>query len=229
MKKLTLLFILLSTIAFGQNDVSVFDAKKKNIENQIKVLNDSLIIVQNKIRQIKLSNANNPSTNKYLLTTIRKGAKLRFEPNAVADVVLELKDVDTFNIIDYNDDYFKVCKDDTCGFVNEMYVNINLQVQQFIDNKKSIEEENQLVQKERLAKVKKVEEEKFIKKIGKDNYDKLLEGKYWIGMTAEMAMISFGAPNKINETVATWGNSEQWVYDNKLLYFENNKLVAIQR
>lgn len=63
--------------------------------------------------------------------------------------------------------------------------------------------------------------------------DKVIKGEVWIGMTKEMAILSWGKPDYINKTITVNVLSEQWVYeygDNKMnfLYFKNDKLIAIQ-
>lgn len=53
-------------------------------------------------------------------------------------------------------------------------------------------------------------------------------GKIKIGMDKEQAKLSWGNPNKINKNILQDIIQEQWVYHNKLLYFDNGKLTAIQ-
>lgn len=69
----------------------------------------------------------------------------------------------------------------------------------------------------------------YEKKFGKNNLAKILQGNVSIGMTKEMAKISWGEPDKINQTITAAGTHEQWVYNNNYLYFDNNKLTAIQQ
>ena len=69
---------------------------------------------------------------------------------------------------------------------------------------------------------------KNIKKYGITTYDKLKKGYYWIGMTADMALIALGEPKDINRTVGSWGIHEQWVYGKKYFYFENGKMTSFQ-
>lgn len=57
---------------------------------------------------------------------------------------------------------------------------------------------------------------------------KIIDSKFWIGMTSEMAKESLGIPNDINRTVGSWGVHEQWVYGNTYLYFENGILTSYQ-
>jgi hypothetical protein len=47
-------------------------------------------------------------------------------------------------------------------------------------------------------------------------------------MTKEMCKLSWGEPEKINETITAGQKSEQWVYSDNYLYFDNGKLRAIQ-
>ena len=71
--------------------------------------------------------------------------------------------------------------------------------------------------------------EKFKKKFGNDLWNLILNGKMKIGMTKEMAKLSWGEPKKINETIMKNSKSEQWVYSSgNYLYFTNNILTAIQ-
>ena len=64
----------------------------------------------------------------------------------------------------------------------------------------------------------------YEKKFGKTNLIKILEGSVSIGMTKEMAKVSWGEPDKINQTITAFGTHEQWIYSNNYLYFDNNKL-----
>lgn len=69
---------------------------------------------------------------------------------------------------------------------------------------------------------------RLVRIYGERNANRILSGEIWIGMTSEMARDSKGSPNKINKTVGNWGVHEQWVYDNKYLYFENDVLTSWQ-
>jgi hypothetical protein len=70
--------------------------------------------------------------------------------------------------------------------------------------------------------------EKYNKKFGKEKFDKILKGKVAIGMTKEMCKLSWGEPDKVNETISSSRNSEQWVYKDNYLYFDNGLLTTIQ-
>jgi len=96
------------------------------------------------------------------------------------------------------------------------------------------EKENKKKEQERI---KKEEERKTAIKKRKDNLiaeygitygTKIFEGRFWLGMTDEMAIESLGKPEKINKSVGRWGVHEQWVYDSTYLYFENGILNSYQ-
>jgi len=69
--------------------------------------------------------------------------------------------------------------------------------------------------------------DKYKVKFGNDNWNTILQGKVIIGMTKEMCKLSWGEPKDINETITSGRKSEQWVYSDNYLYFENGKLTAI--
>jgi len=66
------------------------------------------------------------------------------------------------------------------------------------------------------------------KKYGPANAKLILEGTVRIGMTKAMCEESWGTPDDINKSIGSWGTHEQWVYGNSYLYFEGNRLTAIQ-
>ncbi len=66
------------------------------------------------------------------------------------------------------------------------------------------------------------------KKFGNTTAQKIINGRYWIGMTNEMAEYSLGKPSKINRTVTSNSVNEQWVYSSVYLYFVNGFLESFQ-
>ncbi len=71
--------------------------------------------------------------------------------------------------------------------------------------------------------------ELYKKKYGLENWKYIIRGSVKIGMSKEMCIASWGKPKDINKTVLKKVVSEQWVYDNNYLYFENGILRAIQK
>lgn len=67
-------------------------------------------------------------------------------------------------------------------------------------------------------------------KFGSTGADAIIKGTVFIGMHKDAAILSWGVPDKINETLNASGKREQWVYDKQkqFLYIENGKVSAIQ-
>jgi hypothetical protein len=65
-------------------------------------------------------------------------------------------------------------------------------------------------------------------KFGLSDWNVILQGKVRIGMTKEMCRLSWGEPKDINKTITSGNKSEQWVYSDNYLYFDNDILTAMQ-
>jgi len=53
-------------------------------------------------------------------------------------------------------------------------------------------------------------------------------GEARIGMNKEQVRLSWGKPKKINKDIYRGRIQEQWIYESQYLYFENDRLTAIQ-
>jgi hypothetical protein len=62
-------------------------------------------------------------------------------------------------------------------------------------------------------------------KYGSNMAARLIAGKIWKGMTAEMVRDSWGSPVKINRVIRNNSAKEEWIFKNTWLYIENNSLV----
>jgi len=63
-------------------------------------------------------------------------------------------------------------------------------------------------------------------KFGKEQWDDILQGTIWIGMTSEMCKISRGRPDKVNGSTSQNRDFEQWIYENDYFYFLDGKLSS---
>lgn len=92
--------------------------------------------------------------------------------------------------------------------------------------------ERQQAELERIQKEEKEEQEyhrMLVKKYGSTNAKLIENGEVRIGFTKQMCIEAWGEPEVINTTTTENGKIEQWVYGwYSYLYFEGNKLVAIQ-
>jgi hypothetical protein len=62
-------------------------------------------------------------------------------------------------------------------------------------------------------------------KYGSDMAAKIVAGKIWKGMNAEMVTDSWGIAQKVNKVNSGSIRNEEWLYKNTWLYFENNTLI----
>ena len=62
-------------------------------------------------------------------------------------------------------------------------------------------------------------------KYGPNMATKLISGKIWKGMNAEMVNDSWGTASKINRIISGIIVKEEWIFRNTWLYFENNTLL----
>lgn len=142
---------------------------------------------------------------------------------------------DDLIIIGYQAWVFQVKKNDTIGFISLKGIQRNSVTTPLIEmvaekSNKLEEEEIARKQMEGLQLQFEKEGQDLIKKFGRTIGFKIFLHSYWIGMTKEMAELSLGAPDKINRTVTSTTQNEQWVYEKYdiYLYFKNGILESFQ-
>lgn len=224
-KEILFIFFYLGYTCYGQTSEAnnIRESKKKNITEKITSSNDS-IKRNDLVNNITKSKENlNRFKDSLFVAIVLGNGKILKEPSLFSDVILSIT-VDTkATLFDYSNGYFGVCIDSSCGYVNGTWIKTTPELLSFMSSN--------VFDKERTLKEKiyknKIESEN-IKKYGITTYDKLKKGYYWIGMTADMALIALGEPKDINRTVGSWGIHEQWVYGKKYFYFENGKMTSFQ-
>jgi hypothetical protein len=251
MKISTLIILLVSLNTFSQEiGISELEKLKQNLTSEINNLNDSLKKVDIQITFLKSKEIKKIVSDSSLVSTARKGAYIKKSSNVMGKIITKLTEKKQVTLLDYFNGYFGVCTDSICGYMNELWIENNEKIDEFIKVKKQEQKELKILkeqkrkqilneeyvnlelqkqkeyqkQKEEFARLEKI----YIQKYGKSIYQKLKKGRYWLGMNKEMAKIALGYPSSINRTVGSWGVHEQWVYFNVYLYFENGKLTSYQ-
>lgn len=236
MKKIFLLILFISSFTNAQNtndEINLLVKKINKFNMDILSLKDSIKKVELNIEKLKSEEVLKTIKDSMITAVALKGGKIKKEPFVLSDVVLTLSDDSEILVIDYVGDFYKVCFNSVCGYINELWVKSNVRVHELkefkiIEKKKllSIKEEKRISQ---VKKNNKEQENRDIKKYGRSVYEKLKKGYYWIGMTDKMALISLGSPDDINRTVGSWGIHEQWVFAGGFYcYFENGILKSYQ-
>lgn len=231
-----ILLIFISNFTNAQNandEINLLEKKINKFNTNILSLKDSIKNVELNIEKLKSREVLKTIKDSTIIAIALKEGKIRKEPFVLSDIILTLNNDSEILVTDYVDDYFKVCFNSVCGYINELWVKKNDKVNELKEFK--ISEKKKLLnskEEKRISQVKKYnkeQENRDIKKYGKSIYEKLKKGYYWTGMTDKMALISLGNPNDINSSVGSWGTHEQWVYDDGFYcYFENGILKSYQ-
>lgn len=75
----------------------------------------------------------------------------------------------------------------------------------------------------------KEEADRYGKKYGAEEWQKIVAEKAWVGMTEEQALLSWEKPKSRSLTTVSGGTSEQWVdEDGNFLYVTNGKVPGIE-
>jgi hypothetical protein len=153
-------------------------------------------------------------------------------PFKFLDLVRQNKSIEVFRIDSlFNNErniWIYYCKvknsDNSDGWVLRENLMSKTEVEKAND-KKAKEDKIYLQEKEKEDKI---YLNKLVKKYGYSNAKNIFAKKIWIGMTKDMAILSWGNPETINRSVGSWGVHEQWVYGDAYLYFENGVLTSWQ-
>lgn len=234
MKKI-LLLLFYSCILNAQsidNEINQLEKRRKGFSEKINSLKDSISSIDKKIDIIKYKEILKTVKDSTITAIVSKNGKLRNNPYPMGDIIYTFEEDTEVLILDYHQEYFGVCVNSVCGYVNELWVKKNPKLLELVyvklkeeENLAKIKEENKLKNaNKQYADI----EAKNIKKYGKVIYAKLKKGTVWLGMTDDMMIIALGNPDDINRTVGSWGVHEQWVYNREYYYFENGKLVSYQ-
>jgi len=226
------------------------DKKIKRLERHKRRLKSKVSDYNKKIKQLELAQK---TSGGFLVEVEPLGKYGRFydsknrETNKVIDKIPEGDSVLVYT--DYKYPFFKAKYEDTYGYISQASLKKNEIINNIIEKgyyerhpKLAPLEEKYGRQKAKLflryekkfgKEEAKKKIDKFIrleKQYGTRKAHKIMNGKYWIGMTKKMAKESLGRPTDINRSKGPWGTKEQWVYQYQeiYLYFENGVLTSFQ-
>lgn len=161
------------------------------------------------------------SPDKFYTATLKMEANFRQEPNPFSTILATIPKGTAIGIrYDPDSDFLIGEYKGQIGYLNALYF-------------ESIPEEiSSLITKRNRRKVASRDSDKIgalTNKWGGANAIRIFVKEVWIGMTAEMALESWGRPKDISRTTNSFGVHEQWVYpDNKYLYFTDGILTSWQ-
>jgi hypothetical protein len=157
-----------------------------------------------------------------LTATLKNSTRLFGAKNDLTTVIMIVPSGSIVTILDSDSTYFHVIYEEDEGFIYKRDAVINKPEQK--STKTIVYEErpsqSQQPQTQQVSRFSLLEG-----KYGTNMASRLMEGKIWKGMNAEMVTDSWGRAVKINRVISGNLIKEEWIYKNTWLYFENNTLT----
>jgi hypothetical protein len=153
--------------------------------------------------------------------TLKSASRLFGAKDDLTTVILIVPSGSVVDVLGSDSSYLKVVFEDYEGYIfkrdaliNNTSVRIPPVNQQ--DNQQQVEQPAEQTQVSRFTYLE--------NNYGTKMATRLISGKIWKGMSAEMVRDSWGSPVKINRVIGGVVK-EEWIYKNTWLYIENNTLV----
>jgi hypothetical protein len=177
----------------------------------------------NKVDQLQALEQNQSSGQKITATaTLKTSSRLFASKDDLTSVILIVPADSVVSVLDSDSTYFHVVFEDNEGYIFKRHAVLDkmpLNTRQAIQTQAAIEQ-TQPAQEQQQSRFSYLEN-----KYGSSMAARLMSGKIWKGMDAEMVADSWGTAEKINRVVNGNIIKEEWIFKNTWLYFENNTLV----
>ena len=136
---LTYLTFLFALYSYSQTEGKIVELEnqKKKFELEVKKLTDSIDGIELKIAQLKSKKFLDKIKDSSLTAIARKGAKLKKDSSAFADIITIFKEDNEVIILDYKEGYFEVCQGSLCGYMSEIWIKRNRATSEFINTKQT--------------------------------------------------------------------------------------------
>lgn len=165
-----------------------------------------------------------------LRATMKCASRLFRYKDDLTSVILIIPADSIVSVIDSDSAFLKVDFEGNEGFIYALHAKIirPAAITKPAPKQDQIDFQKAAVQEESNAGIKLYSRRKAYleNKYGELIAKKLLSGKIWKGMTAEMVSDSWGSPVKIKRTIGQSSVREEWLCRNYLLYFEDNILAG---
>jgi len=160
--------------------------------------------------------------NDTLTATVTSSTRLFGSKDDLTSVIIIIPSGSTVGVLDSDSTYLHVVFEENNGYIFKRHAVINKTEP---SNSQSIQYEeaapkSQPVQQQQVSRFTYLES-----KYGSNMAAKIMAGKIWRGMDAEMVTDSWGTGEKTNRVISGNVVKEEWIYKNTWLYFENNILI----
>jgi hypothetical protein len=169
--------------------------------------------------------------NVIMIGTLKSATRLFGAKDDLTTVIMVLPQGTEMEILDSDSTYLHVIFEDYEGYVYKYHAIVNERPLTVGAESESTEFEPVVQEPEPVQQVQPVQEQKVSRftylenKYGSNMAAKLMAGKIWKGMSAEMILDSWGNPRKINRVISGNVIKEEWIFKNTWLYIENDILA----
>ena len=177
----------------------------------------------NKVDQLQALEQNQPSNQNITATaTLKNSSRLFAAKDDLTSVILIIPADSIVTVLDSDSTYLHVVFQDNEGYIFKRHAELNKMpaTTQRTINSQSVVQESQPANDQQESRFSYLEN-----KYGTNMAARLMSGKIWRGMNAEMVRDSWGTAEKINRVISGNIVKEEWIFKNTWLYFENNTLV----
>jgi hypothetical protein len=175
-----------------------------------------------KVGQLQSLEQNQSDNQKIIGTaTLKSASRLFATRDDLTSVIVIIPADSVVDVLDADSTYLHVVYQDNEGFIFKRQASIDkIPVQNMTQRQQQPSvQNNQMVQEE---------QDRFTyleNKYGTNMANRLIGGKIWKGMSAEMVNDSWGTADKINRIISGNIVKEEWIFRSTWLYFENNTLL----
>jgi hypothetical protein len=183
----------------------------------------SLQAQPNKADQLQNLEKNQKTINNDTLTaTLTSATRLFGSKDDLTSVIIIIPSGSIVNVLDSDSTYLHVVFEEDNGYIFKRHAVIN---------KPKKKNSQTIIYEEAVSNTQQVQSQKVSRftylenKYGSNMASRLIAGKIWKGMDAEMVTDSWGTGEKSSRVITGNLVKEEWIYKNTWLYFENNILL----
>lgn len=126
--------VLLNTIKTYQDSINLVNDYH---QNKMATYKDTIKSLQHRINTLIAEEGSNDDSDTLLIGIVKYGAIIKEKPESLSDILFEFDEFDKLVLLDYNNEYFKVCKDSICGYISQVWMEPSNEIDAYISAKKT--------------------------------------------------------------------------------------------
>jgi len=233
MRYFLILFLTFLTISsFSQNRTyGELKNEKRNLQNQISLLQSQLKAVNIEMEKLKNGTANvvfeGSGNNRIEAKAGSGGAVLRDKSSSIGNVLATLKAGESVLLYkEKNGLYIKAAYNGELGWVSCTSISINTELDNFMAGKTVSNNTTTATTTVSTVDVNSAKYKRIAKLYGHDKAVKIINKQLWKGMSYGMVVESLGQPSERKSVNTPEGKKEEWKYSDKSVVFLNGELKS---